>query len=330
MGKRLSVSVTKRLKEGGAAFFLGATLTVPNVAVACSSCGCTLSSDWSSQGIAPSGEGLRVDLRFDYFDQNQLRSGTGTVNRASLPIPNDQEIQQDTINRNWALGFDYSPNVNWGVNLQIPYFDRYHTTIAAGDTEISTSHTQSLGDIRLVGRYLGLTQDHSIGVQLGVKLPTGTYDNTFIAGPQAGQPLDRGLQPGTGTTDLLVGAFTFGAFSRDWDYFVQGMLQQPLYSQDEFIPGTGFNLNFGARYLGIERITPSLQINGRIEAREHGANADVNNSGATLVYLSPGVNFQITDRFHAYLFVQVPIYQRVNGMQLEPRYTLTVGVYYTF
>jgi len=320
----------KRLKGGSLAFLAGVALTAPAAALACSSCGCTLSSDWSSQGIAPSGEGLRVDLRFDYFDQNQLRSGTSAVDRSSLAIPNQQEIQQNTINRNWALGFDYSPNLNWGVNLQIPYFDRYHTTIAPGDTEISTSHTESLGDIRLVGRYLGFTHDHSVGVQLGVKLPTGSYNNTFVSGPEAGEPLDRGLQPGTGTTDLLVGAFTFGAFSRDWDWFVQGMLQQPLYEQDDFIPGTGFNLNFGVRYLGIERITPSLQINGRIEAREHGANADVENSGATLVYLSPGVNFQISEKFHAYLFAQVPIYQRVNGLQLEPRYTITVGMYYVF
>jgi hypothetical protein len=227
------------------------------------------------------------------------------------------------------LGFDYSPNVNWGINLQLPYFDRYHTTIAPGDTEISTSHTESIGDVRVVGRYLGLTADHSLGVQLGLKLPTGSFDNTFISGPEAGQPLDRGLQPGTGTTDLLVGAFTFGAISRDWDYFVQGILQQPLNSRDGFKPGTGFNLNTGVRYLGIERITPSLQINARIEAREQGVNADVDNSGATLVYLSPGVNFQITNKFHAYLFAQVPIYQRVNGWQLEPRSTFTVGIYYT-
>ncbi len=298
-------------------------------ALACSSCGCTLSSDWSSQGISPSGEGFRFDFRFDYFNQDQLRSGTHKVDRGSLEIPNDQEIQQTTINRNYALGFDYSPNVDWGVNVQVPYFNRYHTTIAPGDTEISTSHTQSIGDVRVVGRYLGLTDDHSVGVQLGFKLATGSFDNNFIAGPQEGEPLDRGLQPGTGTTDLLVGAFNFGALSRNWDYFAQGMLQQPLNSRDGFRPGTGFNLNAGFRYVGIEHVVPSIQVNARIEGRESGPNADVENSGATLVYLSPGVNFQIVDRLHAYLYAQVPVYQRVNGLQIEPRYTVTLGVYYS-
>jgi hypothetical protein len=298
-------------------------------ALACSSCGCTLSSDWSSQGIAPSGDGFRFDFRFDYFNQDQLRSGTKAVDRNSLEVPNEQEIQQTTINRNYALGFDYSPNRDWGVNIQVPYYNRYHTTIAEGDTEISTSHTESFGDVRLVGRYLGFTEDKSIGVQLGVKLATGSFNNNFIAGPQEGEPLDRGLQPGTGTTDLLVGAFNFGALSRNWDYFAQGMLQQPLNSRDGFRPGTGFNANAGFRYMGIEHAIPSIQINARIEGRESGPNADVENSGATLVYLSPGMNFQIADKLHGYVFAQVPVYQRVNGLQLEPRYTVTLGVYYT-
>jgi hypothetical protein len=305
---------------------LGASFT--GAASACSSCGCTLSSDWSSQGLAPSGEGLRVDLRYDYFNQNQLRSGTRKVDRSSLAIPNEQEIQQSTLNRNYALGIDYSPHVDWGVNLQLPYYDRHHSTIAAGDTEISTSQTHSIGDVRIVGRYLGFSADRSIGVQLGLKLASGSIDNTFIAGPQAGEPLDRGLQPGTGTTDLLIGAFTFGSLSRDWDYFAQGMLQQPLNSRDGFRPGTGLNLNAGLRYMAIEGLTPSIQINARVEGREAGANADIDNSGAALLYISPGLNLQITDTLHAYVFVQVPFYQRVNGLQIEPSYTATVGLYY--
>jgi len=38
---------------------------------------------------------------------------------------------------------------------------------------------------------------------------------------------------------------------------------------------------------------------------------------------------QIADRLHGYVFAQVPVYQRVNGLQIEPRYTVTLGVYYT-
>jgi hypothetical protein len=295
---------------------------------ACSSCGCTLSSDWGSQGIA-AGAGFRLDLRADYFNQNQLRGGTGTVNTGAIAFPTEQEIQEKTINRNYTLTLDYSPNADWGLSVQIPYYNRYHTTVAEGDTDISISHTDSLGDVRVLGRYQGLAGDHSSGVQFGLKLATGGFHNSFIDGPQAGATLDRGLQPGTGTTDLLIGVYHFGTLSRDWDYFAQALVQQPLNSREDFRPGTGLNANVGARYMANEIVVPHVQLNMRAEKRESGANADVDNSGATLIYLSPGITLNATKRFKPYAFVQLPIYQRVNGYQLEPRYSFSVGVHYS-
>jgi hypothetical protein len=195
-----------------------------------------------------------------------------------------------------------------------------------GDTEVSTSHTRSIGDMRVIGRYSGLTADHSVGVQFGLKFPTGSFHNTFISGPQSGEPLDRGLQPGTGTTDLLLGAYTFGALNRDWDYYAEALLQQPLNSREEFRPGTGLNVTLGVRYMSFESVTPQIQLNVRTERRESGANADIENSGATLAYLSPGINVKLAHNARAYAYLQIPVYQRVNGFQIEPRYSISVGL----
>src|SRR5215470_18470073 len=85
---------------------LGAAAMSPQ-ARACSACGCTLSSDWASQGLTASG-GWRADVRFDWFNQDQLRSGTDSVSRSRLPLPNETEIQQYTINRNYSFDVDYS------------------------------------------------------------------------------------------------------------------------------------------------------------------------------------------------------------------------------
>ena len=75
---------------------------------------------------------------------------------------------------------------------------------------------------------------------------------------------------------------------------------------------------------------PQLQVNVRAEKRESGVNADVANSGATLAYLSPGFTLNLSRRFAAYAFVQVPVWQRVNGLQLEPRWSLSAGAHITF
>jgi hypothetical protein len=178
----------------------------------------------------------------------------------------------------------------------------------------------------VLGRYRGLSDDKSTGLQFGLKLPTGPFHENFISGPQEGEPLDRGLQPGTGTTDLLVGLYNFGAVNRDWDYFAEAIVQQPLNSREDFKPGTGLNVSIGARYMSNDTVRPQVQINARVEGRESGANADVENSGATLVYLSPGVNVKVAPGIAAYGYFQVPIYQRVNGYQLEPRYSVSIGV----
>ena len=298
-------------------------------AQACGACGCTLNSDWASQGYAIQ-PGFRFDLRYDYFNQDQLRSGTQSVNRGSFPFPNDQEIQEKTINRNLTATLDYTPSPDWGVTLVMPVFNRYHATIAAGDTDPSFSQAKGLGDIRLLARFQGFTDDHSFGVQFGVKLPTGGTKQNFNAGTEAGNPLDAGLQLGTGTTDLLLGFYAFGELGANWGCFGQALVQKATGEKNGFKPGDGLNANFGLRYTGYASVTPHLQLNVRAEGRESGVNADIDNSGATLAYLSPGLTFNVSRAFQVYVFGQVPVAQRVNGLQLEPRWSASVGMHWTF
>lgn len=302
---------------------------VPSPARACGACGCTLHTDWASQGFAV-GTGFHLDLRYDWFNQDQLRAGTGTVDRGAIGFPTNREIQQQTINRNTMLGLDWSPSVNWGVNVQIPLFDRTHETIAPGDTGPSSQRSAGLGDIRVVGRYQGFAKDHSFGVLFGVKLPTGRTRDRFIGGPQVGEPVDRGLQLGTGTTDLLLGAYKFGSFAPSWEYFAQVLFQIPANSRDDYRPGNGLNLNVGLRYSGFRGLVPQLQVNVRAEKPESGLNADRENSGATLAYLSPGCTFRVSYRLRLSVFIQVPIYQRVTGYQIEPRFLASLGLHYAF
>jgi hypothetical protein len=307
-----------------------ASLAASGEALACSSCGCTLNSDWSSQGYTVS-KGFSMDLRYDYYSQTQLRSGTGTVDRGSIALPSEEEVQQSTLNRTVLIGLDYSPSRTWGVNVQIPYIDRPHSTIAEGDIDVSTSHTRGLGDIRVLARYQGFSPDLSWGVQFGLKIPTGRIDDVFHTGPQAGELLDRGLQNGTGTTDLLFGVYNSGNLSGPFGYFAHALVQAPLNARDGFKPGTGVTVSLGVRYRAKSgAFTPQLQLNFHTEQRESGPEADVDNSGATLAYVSPGVSFRLVQKLDGFAFAQLPIYQRVNGLQIEPRMLATVGFRYKF
>ncbi|WP_346949659.1 hypothetical protein [Dyella sp.] len=308
-------------------FALAAALAAPGLAAACSTCGCSLNSDWSSQGYATS-LGWHLSLREDYFNQSQLRSGADSVSRSSFAYPADEEVQRKTINRNTLLGADYSFSRYWGLSLQLPYMDRHHQTIAEGDTGVSSSHARGIGDLRVLARYQGFSDDAGIGLQFGLKLPTGRFKQDFASGPQAGELLDRGLQLGTGTTDALLGVYKFGYLTDSIGYFGQAMAQIALDAREHFRPGNSLNLNLGLRYLDAGRFTPQIQLNLHGEQRESGVQADRPNSGAVLAYLSPGIGVRITRRLDAFAFVQLPVYQHVNGLQLEPRRLWSLGLQY--
>jgi hypothetical protein len=292
---------------------------------ACSVCGCSLSSDWASQGYDTL-PGFEAGLRFEYFSQSDLRSGTKSVDRAARSFPNDNEIQQRTLNRNTWLDLNYVIHPAWAVTLSVPFHDRFHTTIAEGDTDISTSRASGLGDVRVLGRYQKFGTAHSFGLQFGFKLPSGRFDQNFATGPQAGELLDRGLQLGTGTTDLLIGASWFTRPMTNLGCFAQVMLDQPLAARAGFLPSTSLTFSGGIRWLNTSRFTPQLQLNVKTEAREHGSEADSANSGGTIAYLSPGATAELTEQSNTFVFLQLPVYQRVNGLQLEPLWILSTGL----
>lgn len=294
-------------------------------ALACSVCSCSLSSDWAAQGYSAT-TGLEAGVRFEYSDQTNLRSGTNSVDRSTLELPNENETQRRTLNRNTWVDLNYGFNSSWALTAALPSFDRFHTTIAEGDSALSTSHASGLGDLRLLARYQKPGMDHSFSFQFGFKLPTGRFDQNFSEGPQTGELLDRGLQLGTGTTHLLVSASWFARPAASVGVFAQAQLDQPLAARDNFLPSTNATLTGGVRWLNSSRFTPQLQLNLKTESREHGSEGDTANSGGTHAYLSPGVTAEITSRSSAFVFVQLPVYQRVNGLQLEPRWTLSIGL----
>ncbi len=294
----------------------------------CSVCSCSLSSDWAAQGYS-SMEGFEAHVRYEYSDASQLRHEDRAIS-ASNPVvlASAGETQKSTLNRVAVLGFDYASGGAWGVTVEAPYIDRDHTTLGAGDSTVTGSHASGLGDVRLLGRYQIHSFNQGLGFQFGLKLPTGGFHQNFNTGPEAGEPLDRGLQLGTGTTDLLAGVSYFYRVNTHVGTFASVMVDQPLAERENFMPSASLTVNAGVRLLTMGWLTPQVQVNTRFDGRERGDEADVGNSGGTFVYLSPGVTAEIGDHTSAFAFVQLPVYQRVNGVQLHPQWLMSLGIRY--
>ena len=329
-----------KAKKATKAIAVGIFAIFPASAVlACASCGCSLSSDWDSQGVSFS-PGLKLDLRYDFLNQNQYRNGTKSV---TYDPSTHAENELYTKTQYFTAGIDYSFANAWGVNVQLPWIDRQHATNGTPpiDPTVPTTlqNTQAFGDARVVFRYAGFADRH-FGVQWGLKLPTGSHTETFSSGGSAGVQVDPGLQPGTGSTDLLVGGFYARSFyHHTWDYFTQGIYQTPIHHDAVYKPGDAINGNLGVRYLGFDTFMPQLQVNVRMIRKDSvsqatdstgnlvpGPMAHDNNTGGRIVSISPGITIPVNQQTMFFAFLQVPVYQSLDGFQLAPKYSVSLGV----
>src|SRR5687767_16027081 len=83
------------------------------------SCGaafCMVNTNWNMQGFAPE-PGLRLDLRFEYIDQDQPRSASRDIAFGAIRRHHD-ELR--TINRNYITTLDYTFNREWGIAATLP------------------------------------------------------------------------------------------------------------------------------------------------------------------------------------------------------------------
>jgi len=184
-------------------------------------------------------------------------------------------------------------------------------------------------DARVQARYVDsivsddATRMRAWGFTVGAKLPTGKYDVKNGEGDEA----ERTLQPGTGTTDALLGGYYGGQFpAKDLAWFVQGLVQVPLNYRDAYRPGSRVSLDAGLRYDVSDPWSLMLQLNTLVRGRDRGAQAEPEDTGGTSVWIGPGASFAASEEVRIYGFLQLPLYQYVNGVQLVARKALVLGI----
>ena len=142
-----------------------------------------------------------------------------------------------------------------------------------------------------------------------------------------GAVAERMLQPGTGSTDAVVGGYySAPGFGEDSSWFAQILYQQPVSIKDEYKPGSQLQLNVGYRLPFAGDWQALLQLNGMIKGKDSGANAEPDVSGSRTLFVSPGLAYSITHDVQLYSFVQLPLYRYYNGVQLAVDWAAVAGV----
>lgn len=302
-----------------------AILAVLSPVAAHASCGaafCPINTQWNTQGVWTE-PGWRADFRYEYIPQTQPLTGSDKISVGQISHHHD-EVK--TINRNLLATLDYGFANGWGVTASLPVVDRNHTHIHnhMGGQLIENWNFTEIGDVQLMGRYQfnNWNKPYVFGLYFGGKLPTGKFTIENNDGDRA----ERSLQPGTGTTDALFGFYTRKNFlPYSSSVFAQAIAQLPLNERDEYKPGEKVSVDLGYRYDVTRRLSLMLQLNGQYKWRDSGLDAEPDDSGSRTLSLSPGLSYGLTETLQVYGFVQTPLYQHVNGVQLTPDWSAVTG-----
>jgi len=339
------------------------TIITLNVNASCGSSFCAIYNHWDTQGLNNT-TGLSIDARYSQATADKLRAGYKKITPES-PSGSDEEIEDKrTVMKLLTLDFDYAfPDSPWNIGIILPLIERNHThtldSSVVGPFEQQGKFTE-LGDIRVIGKYrLSNNLYSGNSLRVGIKLPSGATDKTMTpVAPHAehtegeeeeheehaeeeitghhGNELERSTQPGSGSTDLILGYYHFGQTpGNNWGWFVSAQMQKALQTKDDYRPGTQTNLDLGASYSITSQISGLFQINLQHQQRDSGANANLA-SGGYSINLSPGLSYKLTDATRIYGFVQIAARQytktdpETGAGQLTAPWSFSLGVNHSF
>ncbi len=243
-----------------------------------------------------------------------IRTGTLRSNGNKIPDPSDSRITAmitpvvipyNLFSDKWQIGI-IAPFVNIDLNRN------------------SGSITNSgLGDIklfvkRLLYQYDRRNETFRIASKVGIKLPTGDENSS--------------LALGTGSTDIFLST-VFGWVKNRMGLFAEGIYNlNTTHDSLDFGDAFNFNLAFGYRvFPGRYETYPSPQLNAYLEINGSTTNRNqlnsvaVNNSGGTVVFLSPGIQFIGGRRWLLETSLQYPIVNEQHGVQLAKDWTVSLG-----
>jgi hypothetical protein len=222
-----------------------------------------------------------------------------------------------------------------------------------------TMHSQGLGDTMLMGKYLLYADDpliprREVSLFAGLSLPSGSISERNDDHPVAARRrelLPYGMQLGSGTVDPTLGVLYQGRRSPYW-WGADGRYTARLYDNHRgYRLGDEFHYDLYGMYQFRYDLVGELQLNGvwqgrirgQMDAAASGTSGhvvqgnpsspfstplwDPRHYGGHRLFLTAGIQWQPAPFWIVDLQGGVPLYQDLNGPQLQQDYRVMLTVY---
>lgn len=277
---------------------------------------------------------LTFDLTQQYIDQDQPRVGTHDAAVGAIP---SEEDEVRTLSRITTARASYQPSERWTVTASIPFVNRYHEHFQnhGGTPELQRWSFTGVGDMEgQVSRTFksGSESSTRYHVEAGVKAPTGLRHVEEFDGHEPEPP----ARPGNGAWGAIAGVGAQWSLTTKMPGGTYGAIPVRISlmgrasgrGTERYRVGSELQSNLGLSYPVTRSLGLLLSGDLRIRAKDDAGDtdADPGHTGGTWAYVSPGIRVNAVGKTAFYGVVQLPVYQRVNGINLVSDFNLYLGV----
>ncbi len=278
-------------------------------------------SAWSGETLREGGfeVGFRLDFTtFDDVSRAEAEARAGALGDEFDSIENALLV-------NLAVAFGITPDLQVGAQLGYYLGEGFINAEDGAPPTSAIADPSGLTDlwITLKARVVKV-EGTSVALMGGVKIPVGKDDAIL----DDGRRLEPSSQPSSGAFDFLLGAAATHRFDDRW--VVEGGIGYTLrLEHDDFKVGDRIDAGIGVGYMvyspGTDvfpqiSLTAGADLVHLFKNEESGVSLD--NTGGTTIYLGPGVHIQPTHDTYITLSPMFPVYQDLNGDQVETRFRL--------
>jgi hypothetical protein len=279
--------------------------------------------------------------RFMRMDMDGNRDGSDRV--STNKVLKDYMVAPESMTMDMhMLDAMYGVNDDVTVMLMVPYLDAEMDHVTRTGAKFTT-RTNGIGDVKLSSLInLQKWKGGQLNLNAGISIPTGSIDEKDDTPAGANQHLPYPMQLGSGTYDLMPG-LTYLGNSDALSWGAQGIGTFRLSDNDnDYSLGDRFNLTTWIARNWTSQFSSSLRVNGEWWSNIDGSDrklspmapnmvptADPNKRAGRRFDLLVGASFSPASGWFAGQTIATefgaPVYQNLDGPQLETDWTVTVG-----
>lgn len=289
-------------------------------------CSCAGAPLISSQSISSASKGnLLMGVTYQYHEISSLYQGSTKLKNRSV----ERNTQSALVELNYGL------TQRLTVSATATFVRKYRLGLqnTGTDRELSTT---GIGDGMVLLKYVlhqnTIREQYQLAAGGGVKIPFGASSLR-----ENGIPLNMDMQPGTGAWDGVLWSYFSKTFApaSTINFFLFNTYRITG-STERF--GENDRYRFGNEWVANGGITDELfsglsyiaMVKYRSTRSDRRNDHPLPNTGGKWFYLSPALQYQVSQGLSVKISGDIPVYQELNGFQPSTTYTANLSLFYNF